>query len=42
MPGIIIVPKGKVRKTDCPEIVQCVGIYLEANEHPVNEDGYTF
>ena len=38
MPGIIIVPKGKVRKTDCLEFVQCVGIYLKANEHSVNED----
>ena len=39
MSVIIIVPKGKVRKTDCPEIVQSVGIYLKANEHLVNGDG---
>ena len=39
MPVKIIVPKGKLRKTDCPEIVQCVRIYLKANEHSVNGDG---
>ena len=36
---IIIVPKEKLRKTDCPEIVQSAGMYLKANEHPVNGDG---
>ena len=35
MPVIINVPKGKLRKTDCPEIVQHVRTYLKANEHPV-------
>ena len=39
MPVIIIVPKGKLRKTDCPEIVKSAGTYLKANEYPVNGDG---
>ena len=39
MPVIIIVPKGKLRKTDSPEIVQSAKMYLKANEHPVNGDG---
>ena len=38
MPVKIIVPKGKSRKTDCPEIVQCVGIYRKTNDQSVNED----
>ena len=38
MPVKIIVPKGKSGKTDCPEIVQCVGIYCKTNDQSVNED----
>ena len=35
----ISVPKAKLGKIDCPEIVQCVGMWPEANKQPANEDG---